>query len=172
MNWSIPILTERLELHPFAAEDAAFFLELVNTPGWLTFIGDRQVHTMEAAEQYIIKGPVQLWKDKGYGPYVARERVTGEKICYVGWVKRDFLDSPDMGYACLPKFHRMGYVHEANEKLIELARKAGEWQQIYAITLPENLASIGVLTKLGFTKFDSMIEQPENVTVDIYSLSL
>ena len=45
--------TERLLLKPSTEEDAAFVLELLNTPKWLQFIGDRKVHTLEAAKEYI-----------------------------------------------------------------------------------------------------------------------
>ena len=45
--------TQRLILRPTIIEDASFILELMNTPLWLQNIGDRGVHTIEAAEQYI-----------------------------------------------------------------------------------------------------------------------
>jgi [ribosomal protein S5]-alanine N-acetyltransferase len=47
------LFTERLRLDPFTFADAAFFKELVNTPGWLQYIGDRNIHSITDAEQYI-----------------------------------------------------------------------------------------------------------------------
>jgi RimJ/RimL family protein N-acetyltransferase len=41
--------TERLLLRPFNTDDAPFILELVNSPGWLQFIGDRNIHSIEDA---------------------------------------------------------------------------------------------------------------------------
>ena len=35
--------TERLELHPFAQDDADFVLRLLNEPSFLRYIGDRGV---------------------------------------------------------------------------------------------------------------------------------
>jgi ribosomal-protein-alanine N-acetyltransferase len=168
MNWSDTILTQRLRLVPFSLDDAAFLLHLVNSPNWIRFIGDRHVHSIPEAQAYLQRGILQLWADKGYGPYVASDRASGEKMAYVGWVKRDFLDAPDLGYACLPNFYRQGFVFEAANHLLQMARKARQWPHVYAITLPNNTASIGVLNKLGFTKYDAMLEQPENVWVDIY----
>lgn len=172
MNWSVPIYTPRLSLVPFSLDDAAFVLELVNTPDWIQFIGDRQVHSLLDAKNYLEQGILRLWADRGYGPYVACDRETGVKMAYVGWVKRDFLDAPDLGYACLPQFYRRGIVHEANTALIQLVRSANEWPHIYAITLPENVASVGVLHKSGFVKINSFVEQPANETVDLYQLKL
>ena len=39
--------TERLSLERLSDNDADFILELVNTAGWLKFIGDRNVKTKE-----------------------------------------------------------------------------------------------------------------------------
>jgi [ribosomal protein S5]-alanine N-acetyltransferase len=172
MNWSTTIQTPRFELKPFTLDDADFVLELVNTPNWIRFIGDRNVHSIDDAQAYLKGGILKLWGDKGYGPYVAHDRETGEKMAYVGWVKRDYLDTPDIGYACLPRFYRRGIVHEANTALLDCARKAGEWPHIYAITLPENEASIGVLRKSGFQKLRSFVEEPANEVVDLYQLIL
>jgi RimJ/RimL family protein N-acetyltransferase len=172
MNWRHPILTERLILSPFSESDAEFFCELVNTPDWIKWIGDRHIHSTQDALQYLQNGPLKLWRDKGYGPFVACDRLTGHKMCYVGWVKRDHLDQPDLGYACLPPFYRQGYVHEACSELIKLAAEANEWPHIYAFTLPENTASVGVLEKLSFSKVDSFLEQPANEWVDLYKRML
>ena len=47
------IFTQRLCIREVTIEDAAFILELFNTPDWLRFIGDRQIHTLSDAEKYI-----------------------------------------------------------------------------------------------------------------------
>ena len=54
MNY--PILeTERLILKPTQPEDASFLLALLNSPKWLEHIGDRNVHSIAEAEQYIVE---------------------------------------------------------------------------------------------------------------------
>ena len=45
--------TERLLLRSLTLADAPFIFELVNTAGWIQFIGDRNVHNHEDAERYI-----------------------------------------------------------------------------------------------------------------------
>ena len=47
--------TERLRIRPLSAEDSKFILELVNTEGWLKFIGDRNVKDLPDAIDYIEK---------------------------------------------------------------------------------------------------------------------
>lgn len=48
-------VTQRLKLDPLAAGDAPFIMELVNTAGWLRFIGDRHIHSLADAMAYIRK---------------------------------------------------------------------------------------------------------------------
>ena len=47
------IKTGRLELFEFVPSDAGFVLELVNTPKWISFIGDRNVRNQDDAINYI-----------------------------------------------------------------------------------------------------------------------
>ena len=48
--------TERLTIRPFTEDDAALILELVNDAEWLRFIGDRQVHSLDAADGFFHAG--------------------------------------------------------------------------------------------------------------------
>jgi len=41
--------TERLMIRKFQSGDAAFVYSLLNSPGWLQFIGDRNVRTLDDA---------------------------------------------------------------------------------------------------------------------------
>ena len=47
--------TDRLLIRPIAASDSGFILELVNSAGWLQFIGDRNIRNTEDAKNYIRK---------------------------------------------------------------------------------------------------------------------
>ncbi len=47
--------TERLILRQTDISDATFLLELLNSPDWLTYIGDRQVYTQNDGVAYIKK---------------------------------------------------------------------------------------------------------------------
>ena len=41
--------TERLQLRQFTLDDSEFIIRLLNSEGWLKFIGDRNVQTKEQA---------------------------------------------------------------------------------------------------------------------------
>ena len=61
------LATDRLTLRPFTNADAGFIVELVNTPGWLEFIGDRNIHTEEDAINYLQNGPIKSYQQNGFG---------------------------------------------------------------------------------------------------------
>ena len=61
------IHTERLLLSPFAATDAAFIFELLNTPTWIQFIGERNINTLEDAENYIVQKMMPSYIENGFG---------------------------------------------------------------------------------------------------------
>ena len=50
--------TARLTLRAFTPDDAAFVVELLNDPGWLRFIGDRKVRTIDDARHYLTNGAI------------------------------------------------------------------------------------------------------------------
>lgn len=47
------IETERLLIRPIKITDTSFILDLLNSDGWLQFIGDRKVKNVDEAEKYI-----------------------------------------------------------------------------------------------------------------------
>ena len=61
--------TERLILSKITVEDAPFILELMNTPGWLKFIGDRNVKTVYEASEYIKNNQLKCYEKHNFGYY-------------------------------------------------------------------------------------------------------
>jgi len=51
--------TKRLLLREFSTDDAEFIIKLVNTPGWLQYIGDKNIKSIEEAEYYLNNGPLK-----------------------------------------------------------------------------------------------------------------
>ena len=54
--------TERLILREFSVDDAEFILTLLNTPGWLEYIGDKNVRKLEDAVSYLENVPIKSYK--------------------------------------------------------------------------------------------------------------
>ena len=45
--------TKRLQIREFEISDANFILELVNEPAWIKYIGDKNVHDLDDARNFI-----------------------------------------------------------------------------------------------------------------------
>lgn len=153
------IETDRLILRPFTPDDAAFVYALYNEPSFLRFIGDRGVHSVEAARAYIESGPLASYERNGFGLYVVERKAGGAAIGVCGLLKRDMLDAPDVGFAFLPAFWSQGYGFESASAVLAFARSTLGLRRILAITSPDNAASIALLGKLGFV-FETTAQPP------------
>ncbi|MGF7217388.1 RimJ/RimL family protein N-acetyltransferase [Spirosoma lacussanchae] len=142
--------TDRLNLCALSTDDAPFIVELLNTPAWLEFIGDRGVRTVADAEAYIQNGPVASYRRLGFGLYLVRLKENQQPIGLCGLLKRETLDDVDIGFAYLPPFTRQGYGFEAASAVIAYARTTLKLARIVAITAPHNQPSINLLSRLGF----------------------
>ena len=153
----IAIETERLALHEFTDDDAAFVFRLVNEPSFLRYIGDRGVRTIEDARRYIADGPVAGYARYGYGLLRVAQKADGTTVGMCGVLKRDALPDPDIGFSFLPEFWSQGYALESARAVMKHAREVLRLGRILAITTKDNEPSMRLLAKLGF-RFDRMIQ--------------
>jgi [ribosomal protein S5]-alanine N-acetyltransferase len=153
----IVIETERLILRKFTVDDAAFMLEMLNTPTWLRFIGDRNVRTLEEAENYLLNGNIRSYREYGFGFYIVVIKETQESIGICGIVKREGLEDVDIGFAFFQQFMGNGYGYESAAAVLNYALNDLKIKRIVAIVDPENVVSIGLIKKIGL-QFEKMIQ--------------
>ena len=165
------ITTERLVLEQFTTDDAAFMLELLNSPGFIKYIGDRNVRTVAEAAKYLENSALKSYNDFGYGVWkVSLKDKIPVGLC--GLINRETLDDIDLGFAFLPKYERLGYGYEAAIACLDYARSVLKLNRIVAFTSLENIPSQNLLVKLGFT-FERIIKvQPLNADVKLFGLLL
>jgi len=143
--------TPRLFLREFTVDDTEFIVRLLNTPGWLEFIGDSNVRTEEQAREYLLTKPIKDYQEDGFGPSLVGTRDNNIPIGMCGLIKRSNLDHPDIGFAFLSEFTGQGYAHEIARAVLTYAREVLHISQVLAITLPNNQTSINLLQKIGLT---------------------
>jgi len=164
--------TKRLFIRPMGEEDAEFFLELVNSPKWIKFIGDRKVQTIKDAEDYIKARMLPQLKRLGFGNNVVIRKEDGVKVGSCGLYDREGLEGIDIGYAMLPRFEKLGFAFESVSNLMRFANEEFSISKLSAITLVENDSSKNLLVKLGFT-FDKMVNLPsDDADLMMYSVEL
>ena len=165
------IETSRLALFEFRPSDADFILQLVNTPKWISFIGDRGVRTIEDAVKYIDERIVNSYRKFGFGLYLVRVKDGETPVGMCGLVRREHLNDVDLGFAFLPEYEKFGYALEASTSVLEFARDGLRLKRIVAITMRENNRSIRLLEKLGL-QFEKMISSPGENDLMLYGITM
>jgi len=144
------IETDRLTLKPIQVEDASFLMNLMNSPKFIQHIGDRNITSVDIAENYIRSKMLTAFEKSGLPNFVITLKDKGIKIGTCGIYDRETLDGVDLGYALLPEYEQLGYATEASTAVIELSKNHFNISSIKAITTHENVDSQKVLNKLKF----------------------
>lgn len=153
--------TRRLTLRRLAESDDAFILELLNEPGWLRFIGDKGVRSLDDARRYIVQGPMAMYERAGFGLWRVARTADDVPLGICGLIRREGLDDVDIGFAFLAQYGSMGYAFEAASACLAHAREVLHLPRVVAITVAENQASIRLLEKLGL-RFERTITLPHS----------
>lgn len=141
--------TERLTLIPTSEDDAAFLLELFNTPKWLKYIGDRNIRTVDDARIYVREKITPQLERLGFASYIILQKTDGQKIGMCGLYDRAGLEGIDIGFAFLPEFEGKGFAYEASLQLKNAAFNEFGVDELLAITTKDNYSSQKLLEKLG-----------------------
>ena len=165
------IETQRLRLRRLTLTDAdaTFMMRLVNDPGWLANIGERNVHNLEQSRAYIQK-TLDMYERFGFGSLVAELKETGRPIGTCGLVKRESVEDVEVGYALLPEFRGRGLAMEGARAVLDYARDVLGLERVAAIVTPANRDSIRVLERIGLT-FVRPMTLANNDEVHLYSTS-
>lgn len=142
--------TERLLIREFAESDSEFIFTLLNSPGWLQFIGDRNIKTLEDARLYILNGPLFSYVKFGFGPYMVELKDSNVALGMCSLIKRETFEDVDLGFAFLQQYVGKGYAHEACQATLTYCKTTLGLKKLVGITNKTNYASIGLLKKIGF----------------------
>lgn len=170
MNIKYIAESERLKIRAFTLGDAEFIIALLNSPGWIKFIGDRNVKTIEEAGNYLRDKIIESYNQFGYGFYLVERKSDSQALGMCGLAKRDYLDHADLGFAFLPQFHGKGYAFESCTALFQSIIKSHKIEKLHAITVPENENSIQLLQKLGFSFLEKMTHPVEEDELFLFEL--
>jgi RimJ/RimL family protein N-acetyltransferase len=150
--------TERLQLREMdSAIDAEFIFTLLNSPKFLAYIGDRCVRSVEEATAFIESRYRSSYRDHGFGLYTVEIKEDEAQVGVCGFVKRDSLTEPDLGFAFLPEHESKGYGFEAAYAMLDYGRDTLRFGNVFAITSTNNDISGKLLRKLGF-EYNGVVE--------------
>ena len=163
--------TERLRIRELVESDADFINQLLNTPSFIKYIGDRGVRTADAARDFIRDRYRKSYEDHGYGLYAVDLKDRAIPIGMCGFVRREMLDGPDLGFAFLPEFEGQGFGTESSKAMLEYGRYELNFDRVFAITSLDNDASIRLLEKLGFG-LEGVIDPPDGEPLNLFAIEL
>ncbi|MFD0798952.1 GNAT family N-acetyltransferase [Maribacter chungangensis] len=130
--------TERLFVGDLKIEDAGFIFDLMNAPEWISFIGDKGINSIEKAGKHINESLLKGYTESGLGMRKVCLKTNNQPIGICGFLQRDYLEHPDIGFAFLPKFARQGYAYETTKSIMEYGRDQLKFKKIFAICLETN----------------------------------
>jgi RimJ/RimL family protein N-acetyltransferase len=145
--------------------DNRFIFELFNSEDFIKNIGNRDIKTADDSKSYINK----ILKNKNIEYNVIEKIDSSTPIGILSYVKRDYLEIHDFGFALLPEYYRNGYALEASNAYLQNLFAKKDILKVAAISKNDNKPSLKLLEKLGF-EFSREIEyKKESIQVFILS---
>ncbi len=152
------LVTDRLVVRELNEQDAEFVLALLNSKGFKENIGDRNVRTIAEAQDKINNFYTSEYPT--YGLFAVTLADTDIPIGTVSYLKRDYLEHDDIGYAFLPEFWGAGYAFEATKAVMDYKLSKGI-KDIWGVVNSDNKPSIKLLEKLGFQTTGMVVMEGE-----------
>lgn len=152
--------SERLTIREITLHDAAFIQQLVNSPKWIEHIGERNIHSIKEAETYINR-LIENQQKWGFTLWVFEDKTAKTPMGICGFLQREYLPKPDLGYAILLQFENQGFTTEAAQACLSYGKTTLNLTEVYAITSPQNIASQKLLQKIGFMNLPNLAEYKE-----------
>ena len=150
--------TERLILRPFMEEDIEPTYQMNLDPEVSKYTGDGGVVDRAEIERRITEDVMGDYRKHGFGRLAVTLKTENILIGFCGLKYLDDLDVVDLGYRLNRNYWGQGFATEAAKVCLDFGFKKLNLSQIIGLVLPENIASIRVLDKLGF-RFEKEFEQ-------------
>jgi RimJ/RimL family protein N-acetyltransferase len=152
----IPVIeTARLRLRAHRVEDHAERVAMWSDPEVTRYIGGRPFGAEEVWRRFLQY--IGLWHVLGFGYWAVEEKATGRFIGDVGFADLGREMEPSLrgmlefGWALAPHAHGKGYASEAVAAAMAWGEQHFGSLRAVCIIAPDNLPSIRVAEKAGFT---------------------
>lgn len=156
-DFKIVTPTQQLVLRPHTEEDATFMVELNSDPDVTTHTPDGPLAGPDVAKK-IIHSLRQQFIDRKIGRFIVEEPKTKKAIGWCGLKWLEETDEIDLGYRFLKETWGKGIATEAAHSCLNYGFNELHFSRITATVLPQNIASIKVLRKLGMRETRKVIE--------------
>ena len=108
---------------------------------------DGKASSLEKTKEYLSENIIS-YRENGYGRYAVRDKHTNKFLGISGFLNESY--GLDFGYRFLPSCWGKGIATEAALTVIKKGISDDLREQVVGIVLPDNIASVSVLLKVGF----------------------
>lgn len=143
------LTTARLWLRPHQADDAPFMVQLNQDPLVTQYTGDVAFESLEQAQQ-VVASLAQQYAQRRAGRFMVVERATGERLGFAGLKWDPDANTFDLGYRLARHAWGKGLGLEAARACVDYGWNVLHAAQLVAQAHPDNVASVRILTRLGF----------------------
>lgn len=172
MIFRLPVVTPRLLLKKESLNDFDRFFAMSKDPEVMQYIGDGSIFHWSKKTAFE-KFKTRLDRTNNDEP---GRLAVYTKNCnfYIGWCEirySKFLDHIELGYRYCRDAWFNGYATEAASAILIETCQLTDIDRIRACAHPQNIGSIRVLEKLGFTYAFSQPSRPAGMDIPIYQIN-
>ncbi len=147
------VITARLRLRPFRTVDAPAYAAIRAKPEVMRFMpGGGAARAALAAQDAprLVAGFAACWEDPGYGPWAVEDRATGALLGHCGLrLLPDLVGETEILYLLDSAAWGRGLAAEGAAAARDFGLRTLGLPRLVAYALPENLASVAVMRRIG-----------------------
>lgn len=157
LPWDI-LETEHLRVRESTVTDVEDFYRIYQDPS-ITYYMEALFPEKEAEIAYMKSYIEQIYGFYGFGLWTVILKENGQIIGRAGLSVREGYDEPELGFVIDVQHQGKGYGFEVCTAILKYAKGELEFDRVQALVDKDNLASVRLLKKLGFTYENDVIER-------------
>ena len=147
--------TERCIIRETTESDVDAFYEIYSEPSITEFM-EPLFEDREAELKYVKDYREKVYDFYGFGMWTVLDKETGKVIGRAGVSMREGFDDPELGFVIAKGYQGKGLASEACKAVLAFANKEFEFTRFQALVHKDNVASLSLLSKLGFAYADEV----------------
>ena len=166
--------SDRLLIRPFQLGDEQAMFEMNSNPEVQKYTGDVLVKTVEQAKNILVNVVLKDYENHGYGRLAVIYKPDNKVIGFTGFKNLPEMNGEtDLGYRFLPEYWGKGIATESAIMSLKYGFEDLGLKTIYAFAEPENIGSVKIIQKLGFSllKIAPYPGEEDQENVEWYSLT-
>uniref|UniRef100_UPI004057C907 GNAT family N-acetyltransferase n=1 Tax=Acetatifactor sp. TaxID=1872090 RepID=UPI004057C907 len=162
--------TERCIIRETTLEDVESFFEIYDSPEITRYT--EGLHTEQEQERAYIQDYIdKAYRYYEFGTWTVILKETGEIIGRAGFAVREDYELPDLGFVIGVPWQRKGVAYEICSAILQYGKEELGFEQVQALVMPENEASLALCRKLGFTERRTVTKNHQNVLLLVKRLT-